>query len=207
MRTALIIHLQLFKMVLRCGRHYFYTFYLNFKANLWLSFPTVKHTHSLLKSTVLCTFPDIDDDPPLPHSGLRKSLSKKRSEKHRKRSMNKRCDSLPIIQWCPHFVYFHPLFFIFFELLLLRVSTSGDLLDLPAGISPSGSVSSMPSCLPFPWFSERGREKEVDGGRERLRSVSSSSLPYLTTTGRRDQVRRWGNTSSPKKWDLCKPPI
>lgn len=28
--------------------------------------------------------------------------------------------------------------------------------------------------------------------RERLRSVSSSSLPYLTTTGRRDQVRRQG---------------
>ncbi|TNM97822.1 hypothetical protein fugu_014068 [Takifugu bimaculatus] len=90
-------------------------------------------------------------------SGLRKSLSKKRSEKLRKYSMNK------------------------------RVSTSGELLDLPAGISPSGSVSSMPSCLPFPWFSERGREKVAEGGRERLRSVSSSSLPYLTTTGRRDQ--------------------
>lgn len=126
-----------------------------------------------------------------PPSGLRKSLSKKRSEKHHKYSMNKRCDSLPIIQWCPHFVYFHPLFF---KLLLLRVSTSGELLDLPAGISPSGSVSSMPSCLPFPWFSERGREKVADGGRERLRSVSSSSLPYMTTTGRRDQVR-WRYTS------------
>lgn len=135
-----------------------------------------------------------------PPSGLRKSLSKKRSEKHHKRSMNKRCDNLPVIRWWPHFVYFHCLFF---KLPLLRVSTSGDLLDLPAGISPSGSVSSMPSCLPFPWFSERGREKEADGGRERLRSVSSSSLPYLTTTGRRDQVRRWGYTP-PKKWDHCK---
>ncbi|KAI4810101.1 hypothetical protein KUCAC02_018949 [Chaenocephalus aceratus] len=41
----------------------------------------------------------------------------------------------------------------------------GDLVDEPDGISPSGSVTSMPSCLPFP----------------------CSSLPYLTTRGRRDQ--------------------
>ncbi|CAG13495.1 unnamed protein product, partial [Tetraodon nigroviridis] len=86
-----------------------------------------------------------------------------------------------------------------------RVSTSGELLDTPAGISPSGSVSSMPSCLPFPWFGERGREKEVDDGRgrERLRSVSSSSLPYLTTTGRRDQVGRL-MYFKPKKSAHCK---
>ncbi|XP_059199763.1 neurabin-1-like [Centropristis striata] len=92
-------------------------------------------------------------------SGLRKSLTKRRSEKHRKRSLNNR-------------------------------GSCGDLVDEPAGVSPSGSITSMPSCLPFPWFGERGREKEVDGerGRERLRSVSSSSLPYLTTTGRRDQT-------------------
>ncbi|KAK5919354.1 hypothetical protein CgunFtcFv8_023253 [Champsocephalus gunnari] len=66
----------------------------------------------------------------------------------------------------------------------------GDLVDEPDGISPSGSVTSMPSCLPFPWFGERGKEKEGEGerGRERLRSVSSSSLPYLTTRGRRDQT-------------------
>uniref|UniRef100_UPI0037E7089B neurabin-1-like n=1 Tax=Semicossyphus pulcher TaxID=241346 RepID=UPI0037E7089B len=90
-------------------------------------------------------------------SGLRKSLSKRRSEKHRKRSMNR--------------------------------ASCGDLVDEPAGGSPSGSITSMPSCLPFPWFGERGREKqmELERGRERLRSVSSSSLPYLTTTGRRDQ--------------------
>ncbi|KAM6989294.1 uncharacterized protein LKV04_008976 [Tautogolabrus adspersus] len=81
----------------------------------------------------------------------------KRSEKHRKRSTNR--------------------------------ASCGDLLDEPVGGSPSGSLTSMPSCLPFPWFGERGREKEVEveRGRERLRSVSSSSLPYLTTTGRRDQ--------------------
>ncbi|XP_041660285.1 neurabin-1-like [Cheilinus undulatus] len=92
-------------------------------------------------------------------SGLRKSLSKRRSEKHRKRILNNR-------------------------------ASCGDLVDEPTGGSPSGSVSSMPSCLPFPWFGERGRDKEVDveRGRERLRSVSSSSLPYLTTTGRRDQT-------------------
>ncbi|CAK6952387.1 neurabin-1-like [Scomber scombrus] len=92
-------------------------------------------------------------------SGIRKSLNKRRSQKHSRRSMNNR-------------------------------GSCGDLVDEPAGVSPSGSVNSMPSCLPFPWFGERGREKEEEGerGRERLRSVSSSSLPYLTTTGRRDQT-------------------
>uniref|UniRef100_A0A4W5RBU4 SAM domain-containing protein n=1 Tax=Hucho hucho TaxID=62062 RepID=A0A4W5RBU4_9TELE len=56
-----------------------------------------------------------------------------------------------------------------------------NLVDAPSsGVSPS--VSSMPSCLPFSWFGERGREKE----REKLRSVSSSSLPYMTTGGSRD---------------------
>ncbi|XP_030016727.1 neurabin-1-like isoform X2 [Sphaeramia orbicularis] len=91
-------------------------------------------------------------------SGLRKSLSKRRSEKHKRRSMNNR-------------------------------GSCGDLVDEPAQVSPSGSVTSMPSCLPFPWFGEKGREKEeeTERSRERLRSVSSSSLPYLTTTGRRDQ--------------------
>ncbi|KAM6918240.1 uncharacterized protein FYW49_007857 [Xenentodon cancila] len=88
-------------------------------------------------------------------SGLRKSLSKRRSEKDSRRSTNSR-------------------------------GSCGDL-DEPAEVSPSGSVTSMPSCLPFPWFGERGREKDDgDRGREKVRSVSSSSLPYLTTTGRRD---------------------
>ncbi|KAK2822246.1 hypothetical protein Q5P01_022311 [Channa striata] len=94
-------------------------------------------------------------------SGLRKSLSKRRSEKQSRRSVNNSRGSC------------------------------GDLVDEPTGISPTGSVTSMPSCLPFPWFGERGREKEEEEGergRERLRSVSSSSLPYLTTTGRRHQT-------------------
>uniref|UniRef100_A0A3B4ULT6 Neurabin-1 n=2 Tax=Seriola dumerili TaxID=41447 RepID=A0A3B4ULT6_SERDU len=93
-------------------------------------------------------------------SGLRKSLSKRRSEKHSRRSTSNR-------------------------------GSCGDLVDENTGVSPSGSVTSMPSCLPFPWFGEKGKEKGEEGGgrgRERLRSVSSSSLPYLTTTGRRDQT-------------------
>ncbi|XP_030607046.1 neurabin-1-like isoform X2 [Archocentrus centrarchus] len=92
-------------------------------------------------------------------SGLRKSLSKRRSEKRSRRSMSNR-------------------------------ASSDDLVDEPTEVSPSGSVTSMPSCLPFPWFGERGREKEEEGEsrRERLRSVSSSSLPYLTTSGRRQQT-------------------
>ncbi|XP_028283431.1 neurabin-1-like [Parambassis ranga] len=89
-------------------------------------------------------------------SGLRKSLSKRRSERRSRKSVSSR-------------------------------GSYGDLVDEPAQVSPSDSVTSMPSCLPFPWFGERGREKEEERGRERLRSVSSSSLPYLTTTGRRDQ--------------------
>ncbi|CAL8281419.1 unnamed protein product [Lota lota] len=80
-----------------------------------------------------------------------------------------------------------------------RGGSYGDLVDDPRGVSPTGST---PSCLPFPWFGERGPEKgggpggqqqqqeeeEEERFRDRLRSVSSSSLPYLTTTGRRDQT-------------------
>nr|XP_057922353.1 neurabin-2-like isoform X2 [Doryrhamphus excisus] len=95
-------------------------------------------------------------------SGLRKSLGKRRGEKQHRRSMNNR-------------------------------ASCGNLVEEPSQVSPSGSVSSMPSCLPFAWFGERGREKDEEGegessGRKKLRSVSSSSLPYLTTSGRRDQT-------------------
>uniref|UniRef100_A0A8C5EWJ1 Neurabin-1-like n=1 Tax=Gouania willdenowi TaxID=441366 RepID=A0A8C5EWJ1_GOUWI len=94
-----------------------------------------------------------------PHfSDIRKSLSKRRSEKKNRKSINDR-------------------------------GSLGDLVDDPDGISPSSSVASMPSCLPFPWFGEREREKEeeLEPCRQRLRSVSSTSLPYLTTSGRRQQ--------------------
>ncbi|XP_059915517.1 neurabin-1-like isoform X2 [Gadus macrocephalus] len=83
-----------------------------------------------------------------------------------------------------------------------RGGSHGDLAVDPRGVSPTGSMSTTPSCLsfPFPWFGERGREKGGSGGqqqqqqeeeerfRERLRSVSSSSLPYLTTSGRGEQT-------------------
>lgn len=77
-------------------------------------------------------------------------------------------------------------------LFLSRGGSCGELVDGTTGISPSGSVTSMPSCLPFPWFGERGKEKEGDNerGGEQLLSVSSNSLPYLTTRGRRDLVRK-----------------
>ncbi|XP_038126980.1 neurabin-1-like isoform X1 [Cyprinodon tularosa] len=90
-------------------------------------------------------------------SGLRKSLGRKTSEKRSRRSTDSR-------------------------------GSCGDLIDEPTLVSPSVSVTSMPSCLHLPWFGDRGKEKEgEEESRERLRSVSSSSLPYLTTTGRRDQ--------------------
>ncbi|KAJ8011701.1 hypothetical protein DPEC_G00060980 [Dallia pectoralis] len=93
-------------------------------------------------------------------SGLRKSLSRGRksdNEKHIRRSLDHR-------------------------------SSCGDLVDdSSSGVSITGSISSMPSCLPFSWFGERGREREKE--REKLHSVSSCSLPYMTTGGRRDCQR------------------
>lgn len=81
---------------------------------------------------------------------------------------------------------------LFVYLFLSSGSSCGELVDGTTGISPSGSVTSMPSCLPFPWFGERGKGKEGDNerGAGQLLSVSSNSLPYLTTRGRRDLVRK-----------------
>ncbi|XP_077470838.1 neurabin-1-like [Stigmatopora argus] len=90
-------------------------------------------------------------------SGLRKSLSKRRSEKLHKRNLKNR-------------------------------ASCGDLPDQPSEVPLSGSVTSVPSCLPFAWFAERGREKDQEGRTpgdgETLRSASSGSLPYLTTSYR-----------------------
>ncbi|KAL0966382.1 hypothetical protein UPYG_G00294650 [Umbra pygmaea] len=91
-------------------------------------------------------------------SGLRKSLSRSRksdNEKNTRRSLDHR-------------------------------GSCGDLVDdVNRGVSPSESVTSMPSCLSFPWFGERGRERE----KGKLHSVSSSSLPYMTTGGRPNSQR------------------
>lgn len=59
---------------------------------------------------------------------------------------------------------------------------SGDLLDeSSSNVSPSGSISSIPSCMPFSWFGdkEKGKEKE----REKERSASSCSLPRTPSDG------------------------
>ncbi|XP_077580600.1 neurabin-1-like [Stigmatopora nigra] len=90
-------------------------------------------------------------------SGLRKSLSKRRSEKLHKRNLKNR-------------------------------ASCGDLPDQSSEVPLPGSVTSVPSCLPFAWFAERGREKDQEGRTpgdgETLRSASSGSLPYLTTSYR-----------------------
>ncbi|KAK2908928.1 hypothetical protein Q8A67_004765 [Cirrhinus molitorella] len=59
---------------------------------------------------------------------------------------------------------------------------SGELLDESSGnASPSGSISSIPSCMPFSWFGDREKEKERE--REKERSASSGSLPRTPSEG------------------------
>uniref|UniRef100_A0A8C2KQC0 Neurabin-1 n=1 Tax=Cyprinus carpio TaxID=7962 RepID=A0A8C2KQC0_CYPCA len=54
---------------------------------------------------------------------------------------------------------------------------SGELLDeSSSNVSPSGSISSIPSCMPFSWFGDRDKEKDRE--REKERSASSGSLPH-----------------------------
>ncbi|XP_064832089.1 neurabin-1-like isoform X1 [Oncorhynchus masou masou] len=51
---------------------------------------------------------------------------------------------------------------------------SAELLEEPGGnLSPSESMTSIPTCMPFSWFGDRDRDKEP--------SSSSSSLPYAAT--------------------------
>lgn len=83
-------------------------------------------------------------------------------------------------------------------LLLSKLRGSGDLLDeSSSNVSPSGSISSVPSCMPFSWFGDREKGKEKE--REKERSASSCSLPrtpsegYMedrTNTVSRDQMMR-----------------
>ncbi|XP_073808151.1 uncharacterized protein ppp1r9alb isoform X2 [Danio rerio] len=59
---------------------------------------------------------------------------------------------------------------------------SGELLDESScNVSPSGSVSSIPSCMPFSWFGDRDKEKDRE--REKERSASSGSLPRTPSEG------------------------
>lgn len=47
------------------------------------------------------------------------------------------------------------------DFLLLR--GSADLLEESGGnLSPAGSVSSIPTCMPFSWFGDKDKEREDD---------------------------------------------
>ncbi|XP_056611522.1 neurabin-1 isoform X2 [Triplophysa dalaica] len=53
---------------------------------------------------------------------------------------------------------------------------SAELLEEPGvRVSPSDSMSSIPTCMPFSWFGEKDRDRDRDP------SSSSSSLPYTAT--------------------------
>ncbi|KAI1899532.1 hypothetical protein AGOR_G00062760 [Albula goreensis] len=52
---------------------------------------------------------------------------------------------------------------------------SGDMLEVSGGnLSPSESVSSIPSCMPFSWFGDRDKERDKEPS-------SGGSLPYTVT--------------------------
>ncbi|XP_060754941.1 neurabin-1 isoform X2 [Neoarius graeffei] len=60
--------------------------------------------------------------------------------------------------------------------------SSRELVDESSGnASPSDSVSSIPSCMPFSWFGDRERSRERE--REKEQSLSSCSLPHSPTEG------------------------
>ncbi|KAK0141674.1 Neurabin-1 [Merluccius polli] len=65
---------------------------------------------------------------------------------------------------------------------------SAELLEQSGGnMSPSGSMSSVPTCMPFSWFGDRERDKEP--------SSSSSSLPYTATETSSEQSQERKNKS------------
>ncbi|KAF5909277.1 neurabin-1-like isoform X3, partial [Clarias magur] len=72
--------------------------------------------------------------------------------------------------------------------------SSRELVDESSGnASPSDSVSSIPSCMPFSWFGDRERSR----GREREKepSLSSCSLPHSPTEGHaEDRTERRNKT-------------
>ncbi|KAL7852425.1 hypothetical protein SRHO_G00182100 [Serrasalmus rhombeus] len=56
--------------------------------------------------------------------------------------------------------------------------------------SPSDSVSSIPSCMPFSWFGDREREREKE------QSLSSYSLPHTPSEGHREDGERQNKSLS-----------
>ncbi|XP_041721359.1 neurabin-1 isoform X2 [Coregonus clupeaformis] len=65
---------------------------------------------------------------------------------------------------------------------------SAELLEESGGnLSPSESMTSIPTCMPFSWFGDRDRDKEP--------SSSSSSLPYAATETSSEQSQDRKNKS------------
>nr|XP_046217367.1 neurabin-1-like isoform X2 [Oncorhynchus gorbuscha] len=67
---------------------------------------------------------------------------------------------------------------------------SAELLEEPGGnLSPSESMTSIPTCMPFSWFGDRDRDRDKDP------SSSSSSLPYAATETSSEQSQDRKNKS------------
>ncbi|CDQ57797.1 unnamed protein product [Oncorhynchus mykiss] len=67
---------------------------------------------------------------------------------------------------------------------------SAELLEEPGGnLSPSESMTSIPTCMPFSWFGDRDRDRDKEP------SSSSSSLPYAATETSSEQSQDRKNKS------------
>ncbi|MCJ8748040.1 hypothetical protein PDJAM_G00160380 [Pangasius djambal] len=72
--------------------------------------------------------------------------------------------------------------------------SSRELVDESSGnASPSDSVSSIPSCMPFSWFGDRERSRDRE--REKEQSLSSYSLPHSPTEGHTEDGTQRRNKS------------
>ncbi|XP_030634824.1 neurabin-1 [Chanos chanos] len=60
-------------------------------------------------------------------------------------------------------------------------------------VSPSSSTTSIPSCMPFPWFGDKERERGREREREKEHSLSSSSLPHTPSQGVPEDVQERRN--------------
>lgn len=104
-------------------------------------------------------------------SGLRKSGGK--GKKQSKESMRASLDSRLV-----HTLWTRPgLDCVDLVFTLVWFSRgSAELLEEPGvRVSPSESMTSIPTCMPFSWFGEKDRDRDRDP------SSSSSSLPYTAT--------------------------